>query len=46
MEKDHISWQSKKQSIVATSTAEAKYIVMTECIKKGLNNKKYFNRTF
>jgi len=31
-----ISWFSKKQSTVATSTAEAEYISTTECAKKVL----------
>jgi len=31
-----ISWMSKKQSIVATSTAEAEYISASQCIKKLL----------
>jgi len=31
-----ICWTSKKQSIVATSTAEAEYISTSECIKKVL----------
>jgi len=36
MNKDPICWQSKKQSVVATSTAEAEYIATGECIKKAL----------
>jgi len=31
-----ISWMSKKQSIVASSTAEAEYISASQCIKKLL----------
>ena len=31
-----ISWYSKKQTIVATSIAEAEYISASECIKKAL----------
>jgi len=31
-----ISWYSKKQTIVATSTAEAEFISASECIKKAL----------
>ena len=41
MEKDPICWQSKKQSVVATSTAEAEYIAMSEYMKKSIENKKY-----
>jgi len=36
MENDPICWQSKKQSVVATSTAEAEYIATEKCIKKTL----------
>ena len=36
MNKDPICWQSKKQSVVATSTAESEYIATGECIKKAL----------
>jgi len=36
MNKDPIRCQSKKQSAVATSTAEAEYIATGECIKKVL----------
>ena len=31
-----ICWTSKKQSIVATSTAEAEYVSTSECVKKIL----------
>ena len=34
-----ISWYSKKQTTVATSTAEAEYLSTTECIKKVLQIK-------
>jgi len=36
MNKDPICWQSKKQTVVATSTAEAEYIATSECTKKVL----------
>jgi len=36
MDKDPICWQSKKQSVVTTSTAEAEYIATSECTKKVL----------
>ena len=31
-----ICWNSKKQSTVATSTAEAEYVSTSECVKKVL----------
>jgi len=34
-----ISWTSKKQSVVATSTVEAEYISVSVCIKKLLRIK-------
>ena len=36
MNKDPICWQSKKQTVVATSTAEAEYIATSDCTKKVL----------
>ena len=36
MNNDPICWQSKKQTVVATSTAEAEYIATSECTKKVL----------
>jgi len=30
-----IRWQSKKQIVIATPTAEAKYIATAECTKKS-----------
>jgi len=36
MNNDPICWQSKKQTVVVTSTSEAKYIATTECTKKVL----------
>ena len=36
MDNDPICWQSKKQTVVATSTAEAEYIATSECTKKVL----------
>ena len=36
MNNDPICWQSKKQTVVATSTAEAEYIATAECTKKVL----------
>ena len=36
MGKNPICWTSKKQSIVATSTAEAEYVSTSECVKKIL----------
>jgi len=36
MNNDPICWQSKKQTVVATSTAEAEYIATAECTKKAL----------
>jgi len=36
MNNDPICWQSKKQTVVATSTAEAEYIATSECIIKVL----------
>ena len=36
MNNDPICWQSKKQSVVATSTCETEYIAMAECTKKVL----------
>jgi len=41
-----ISWSSKKQTIVATSTAEAEYISTSECIKKILWFKNILNEIF
>jgi len=41
-----ISWSSKKQTIVATSTAEAEYISTSECIKKILWYKNILNEIF
>ena len=46
MNKNPICWQSKKQIIVATSTAEAEYVAMTECIKKVLNIKNILKELF
>ena len=36
MNNDPICWQSKEQTVVATSTAEAEYIATAECTKKVL----------
>jgi len=36
MDNDPICWQSKKQTIVATSTAETEYITTAECTKRAL----------
>jgi hypothetical protein len=36
MNRDPICLQSEKQTVVATSTAEAEYIATSECMKKVL----------
>ena len=36
MNNDPICWQSKKQTVVATSTAEAEYYSLSECAKHAL----------
>jgi len=41
-----ISWSSKKQTIVATSTAEVEYISTSGCIKKILWFKIILNEIF
>jgi len=41
-----ISWYSKKQTTVATSTAEAEYLSTTECIKKVLQIKNLLYELF
>ena len=46
MRNSPISWSSKKQTIVATSTAEAEYISPSECIKKILWFKNILNEIF
>ncbi len=46
MGNDPICWQSKKQSVVATSTAEAEYIAMSECVKKALNLRNILKELF
>jgi len=46
MDKDPISWQSKKQTVVATSTAEAEYIATSECTKKVLWFRNILNELF
>ena len=46
MEKDPICWQSKKQSVVSISTAEAEYIAMSECMKKVLNIRNILSELF
>ena len=46
MDKDSICWQSKKQSVVSISTAEAEYIAMSECMKKVLNIRNILSELF
>jgi len=36
MNNDLICWQSKKQTVIATSTVEAEYIATAKCTKKAL----------
>ena len=46
MEMDPFCWQSKNQSVLATSTTEAEYIVINECTKKALWIKNIFKEFF
>ncbi|KAL2885544.1 Retrovirus-related Pol polyprotein from transposon TNT 1-94 [Ceratocystis lukuohia] len=39
-----ISWSSKKQATVATSTTEAEYIGLTPCAKEGIHLRRILNK--